>query len=865
MAATVDETPADSTGLNWLWIAAAIVFSLLLIAVGIDDLRLRIHQKTLLATLASRPAAPVLPAPLPSGGQTEPWAPFASAPAADAVTATPAPSPPAAVVPEVPATAPAIRPALPPPGPFAALEAVHPYRTPSINPNATVDAQIGTAIRRGVGYLLSQFAESGLRNADAFDADTYAGLDTLCVYALLHAGQAIDDPRLRPQSELMKPLIERMKLFPNNGSRSTYSRSLRISALTLYNRTEDRDAIENDYQWLLKNVVKGSYTYQAMPPKQPRPPELWDNSNSQYGALGMWAASEAGLRPLGTYWEEVMQHWDTCQTHSGGWAYSPGSDNPTLAMTAAGVSILFAARDQTAADAGISESPPPPLSRSIELGLEWLDEGDHCTDIPAGHPGYTLYGLERAGLASGLKFFGNHDWYSELAQQSIAQQQPDGSWVGGDGDVAETAFRLLFLARGRHPIFINKLRYDGDWAYRPRDAANLVHFASQQLERPLNWQIVGLQRGAVEWSDCPVLFISGSQAPQFSDDDVAKLHEFVEMGGMLFTQSIKNSTDFDHFAADLARRLYPELALSPLSPTHPLFSSMFAIQPDQQATLSGLSNGARLLMVHAHGDLSRFWHPRYEKRAPAALQLATDVVVYATGRQGFLNRTGALVIPQPTSPPLASFPIARLRYGGGSQANWDPEPGAWKRMCRLMQFNTGVRPELLETDLDKLDAHTAPLAYLTGVGTSQFTEAQIAAARKYISDGGVLFIDSCGGSRAFADSVRKGLIDPITGETEIETISAAHPLLNRSGEAMLDLTHPRFRLFDWAADQNDAFQCRIAHIGKGDLIFTPLDVTTGLLGTSTWGIRGFQPDYAQGLVNNLILWTMRTAGRIDPR
>ena len=59
--------------------------------------------------------------------------------------------------------------------------------------------------------------------------------------------------------------------------------------------------------------------------------------------------------------------------------------------------------------------------------------------------------------------------------------------------VSTTAYSLLFLSRGRHPIFMNKLRFDGYWANRPRDIANLSHYATTVLERPLNWQVVSLK------------------------------------------------------------------------------------------------------------------------------------------------------------------------------------------------------------------------------------------------------------------------------------------------------------------------------------------------------------------------------------
>jgi hypothetical protein len=44
--------------------------------------------------------------------------------------------------------------------------------------------------------------------------------------------------------------------------------------------------------------------------------------------------------------------------------------------------------------------------------------------------------------------------------------------------------------------------------------------------------------------------------------------------------------------------------------------------------------------------------------------------------------------------------------------------------------------------------------------------------------------------------------------------------------------------------------------GRGHVVLAPLDVTSGLLNTNTWGILGFDPTYAQNLMKNLVLWTL---------
>jgi hypothetical protein len=48
--------------------------------------------------------------------------------------------------------------------------------------------------------------------------------------------------------------------------------------------------------------------------------------------------------------------------------------------------------------------------------------------------------------------------------------------------------------------------------------------------------------------------------------------------------------------------------------------------------------------------------------------------------------------------------------------------------------------------------------------------------------------------------------------------------------------------------------------GRGAVICASLDMTSGLLGTNTWGIAGYRPQYAQNLLKNIVLWAVDGAG-----
>lgn len=470
---------------------------------------------------------------------------------------------------DVPATQPAVtaKADAPPPAsaPTVSIEPSTVYARKPLQPVAATDAdledqQIGEAIRKGVNYLLSgtpnQPVDHSLEQMLLQMPGFGAGEDALGLYALLQCGMAIDDPRLNPHDPMIDGALERLKLL-NFGHFQTYGRCLRATTLAVYNRPQDRAALRTDVAWLVQNGATGTYTYEKNNDRN-----RWDNSNSQYGLLGVWSGAEAGLEIPSGYWAAVERHWEFTQTQDGMWRYGPTTlERGTPSMTCAGLASLLVAHDYLDPAKFVGQVGRDPFSPALRKGMVWLETEDNCINLVPDDPspyrdwGYNVYGVERVGLASGYKYFGTHDWYRELARQIMSAQQADGSWAGNPR--VETPYMLLFLARGRHPIMMNKLRFPTFWANRPHDVENLARFASHEIERPLNWQVVPIEHDWIDWMDSPILYLASHKWIYSIDDaDVKKLRQFVLAGGMLFTQADGDSPEFDRFAHDLAHRVF---------------------------------------------------------------------------------------------------------------------------------------------------------------------------------------------------------------------------------------------------------------------------------------------------------------------
>jgi hypothetical protein len=200
-----------------------------------------------------------------------------------------------------------------------------------------------------------------------------------------------------------------------------------------------------------------------------------------------------------------------------------------------------------------------------------------------------------------------------------------------------------------------------------------------------------------------------------------------------------------------------------------------------------------------------------------------------------------------------SINVALLDYPG----NPNPEPGAWQRMAKLakVNFKTDVKPVL--TKFSELDPKKTPLAHLTGTGKVAFTLDDVNLLKNYLDNGGMLFVDAAGGNSEFALSARELIRQACT--TPLGPLPPDHPIYKGSMPGGTPITEIEFRKFGEVSlhkkIRTPALDAVIVD-GKTRVIFSDWDITSGFLGTNTWGILGYAPPSAQALGRNIILYAL---------
>jgi hypothetical protein len=586
--------------------------------------------------------------------------------------------------------------------------AIEPAAEAALDTPAGLDDAVGKAIEKAVAAIWSTRREDGSWSYGNTPLMQYSmGVTALAAYALLESGVNPQDPRMAVT----------LAWLAKHDDNTTYSHSLRAQVWLLANpkiNNKYRREFELDVKRLMLSAYEGKYTYYAIGDSNKHP---YDNSNSQFGVLGVWAGARANMEFIGpNYWAAVMRHWLASQHADGGWDYVDGNLSVWPSMTAAGLATLFVCIDNLAPSEVLAKCKAlqGPQYRAVEKGLDWMEKNFEDSLRPNfGPPAmwnrymtYYLYSIERVALASGYKYFGKSDWYKTGAKWLLRRQKPDGTWR----DVWDDAFALLFLTRGRNPVLFNKLWYNGDWNNRPRALASLTDYISRNFEHTVHWQIVSAKSPVSEWHDAPILFLSGSRMPTFTDEELGKLKTYVLQGGTIL--SVQECGDFS-FGTGMRKayaKMFPDYELAAAPKDHDIYSVQFPLKGRPQFFL--LSNGVRPLAIHVESDMVLPWQAKEEKTEAWAFQAAANVFFYVT--DSTLRSRGTRHWPEPaTQPPRHTVKLARLKYPG----NWDPEPLAFERFA-LMLVAAGIRLEVTPVAIGDLPGSGAAIATLTG--TAEF-------------------------------------------------------------------------------------------------------------------------------------------------
>lgn len=716
--------------------------------------------------------------------------------------------------------------------------------------------EVRQSLDAGVRYLKSRQADDGTWPDMSFPG----GVTALSVLALLNAGLPLNDPAVARGLDA----VERIPL------EATYVVSLKTAVLATADPVRYRDDIQKGADWLVRTQLSsGVWSYGAAAGRIAIGDG--DNSNTQFALLGLHEASRAGASIPRTVWVKAEKHWLATQCRDGGWNYIGRPPTGTGSMTAAGVASLLICGRQVneALEQGYRDGAAPRCGKyrqhkAVAAGLNWL--ADNYTParnprLPSWHY-YWLYGAERVGMLSGLARFGNHDWYREGAQYLVNNQDSAvGGLLGGGSwnrTIVDTAFAVLFLAKGRRPLLVNKLKWsvNDDWAPDRHDCENLVAWLGDKLGERVSWQVVELSAPIEEWLSAPILYVTGHTFPRFDERTRGKLRRFVEAGGTLFVESCCSRPAFREGFTRFVETVFPEQKLRELAADHPVWKSLFQLKPGEWPLL-GVDTGCRTSIIFSPRDLSCLWEQAdVPQLSRAAFELGANIAAYATGREPLRDKLDRVVVPAGQAPPpdwtppRGALQFAQLSHSG----DWKPDPWALPKLAEHLHRNAKVdvvaQPRYLRIDDDRLLDH--PVAYMTGHFAFELTATEVDGLRRYLKRGGFLFADACCGRAAFAQAFTR-MADRLFDGVRLEPLPADHGLFRgRPGHVIERVEYRPAVRFEEPGLVTPAL-LGLEVDGRLAIVFSPYGLGCGLEDHQCYNCRGVVPADARKLATNIAL------------
>ncbi|MCD4824261.1 MAG: DUF4159 domain-containing protein [Phycisphaerae bacterium] len=712
--------------------------------------------------------------------------------------------------------------------------------------------QVNAAIAKAVAWLRQKQRADGTWPGLGHEG----GVTALCTLALLNAGADANDPAVAKG-------IARLHKIPNH---ATYTTSLKCQVYAAADPKKYAAQLKAAAEHLINTQrANGMWGYSKSRGRG-------DNSNAQFALLGLHQAANAGVKVPKRVWQRSSKHFINGQNRDGGWGYMSRGEKSYGSMTAAGIASLYicgqslaVGRDRTFQDGAYPGCGK--YSRNVVLakGLKWMTKKFSVKRNPnrGSWYYYYLYGLERVGMISGRHAFGSHDWYREGAAELISRQNAAGHW-GRGRQMYQTAFAVLFLAKGNRPVLIQKVQWPGHWNRNIHDLKNLTAFIGDKLGKQTTWQTTSLSLPLKELRLSPILLITGHEFPKFTPAEVEKLKAFIEdAGGTILFEACCGSKEFAAGFRAFAKTTWPLHPLRPLQKDHVVFSSVYRIEDTYG--LEGLGGGCRTSVFFSPKALSCLWELQtVPKFSNLAFRLGTNLAAYATGKEQLPDRLAVINLPsrdkkatgkRTSEVPRGAIRIARLIHDG----DYNADPHAMIRLAELLAKKANIDVVAKSRHLRPSDKsiYEYPVVFMNGHYKFKFSPEDIKGLRAYLKKGGVLIADPCCGRVKFDKSFRE-MVKTLFPNRKFTLLPKDHPIYTgKTGITLGEVKYRRILAEELKQRGTTRPPIEVLRIdGRAAIIYSKYDWCCALEGDNPFSCRGYIDEDGKKLAMAIFLYAV---------
>lgn len=409
------------------------------------------------------------------------------------------------------------------------------------------------------------------------------------------------------------------------------------------------------------------------------------------------------------------------------------------------------------------------------------------------------------------------------------------------------------------------------WKSFPNDGYYLMSGANSRLADGNNYQYATKKLASEGFDpvDIPLLFMAGDYDFVLTDQEVINLRKFLGEGGTILFNAARGRDEFSRAAAREMRKVFPQKRFMRASLDHPIYNTRYRIQQlmtlvngvqfMQPPEVYTMDIGTRAAVILAPVGMGAAWsaepyHPQGKHLVgESAQRLGVNIVAYVLGSTEY-GRFLAQEFPtyDGHTAPGDVFRFAAVSYSG----SWDVNPALQNSLLSGLKENTGIHVDYAPTavPLDDPQLGEFPLLFMTGHYDFELTAEELGGLRRYLERGGMLLATSAAGLKpfdaAFRREIRKAFPD-----AELIKLPPTHPLFAGGFNPIERVEYTPSAVRDDPTLEYPEFSGLFLD-GRLAVLYSPLDLMSGVNRESNAYAKGVATDDALRLVTNIITYAL---------
>jgi len=343
---------------------------------------------------------------------------------------------------------------------------------------------------------------------------------------------------------------------------------------------------------------------------------------------------------------------------------------------------------------------------------------------------------------------------------------------------------------------------DRMWNVTPNDVNNLLKTMKERMDVSYTMAVQTLAEIDTNPERNPVLFRSGHYNFSYSADERAKLRKYLLNGGMIVFNTGLGSAPFYRSAKKELEQVFPEQPLQRLASDHPIFHSYFDVDTvkyspgvyksgfkGNEPWFDGVEINCRVVALVSRWCLAVGWQGEVKDEYGAympdsAMKLGANIFSYGTAMRAWARSKAysKKFVNDPKESVSGKVALLQIMYDGV----WKTRQAGISVMLQTFNNKTDVPVKfaLKSERLSNAEIFDSPLLYLTGHEDFRFTKPDQENLKKYLENGGFLFVEACCGRKGFDRAFREQMKIVMPAQP-LKPIPLDNPLFKMPNEVKL--------------------------------------------------------------------------------